>query len=251
MTAANELADLLADILENMQQSLSQGSGQGKGSFQLQDIIMSQEELKERMQGMGQGQGKQQKEGGKEQGSSQSEQGDRGKEGEQGEKDNQTKKQGKEGKDGEDGSGTGSSMNEQLLNDLYEIYKEQEEIRQLLEKQLEDMISNEDRKLANRILRQMQQFQDDLLENGVTKRTNDRLNAIQYQLLKLKDAEVKQGKLKERESQTAVKVYTNPLISQERSSSANQIQTEILNRQALPLRRNYQKRVQRYFNKND
>ena len=248
LSAANELADLLADILENMQQSLSPGSGKGQGSFQLQDIIMSQEELKKRIQGMGESKGKEQKEGGSEQGASEGQEGKEGKQGEQGENKGQS---GKQGEDGKDGKGQGSTMNEEQLNDLYEIFKEQEEIRQMLEKQLQDMLSKEDRSLANRILRQMQQFQNELLENGVTKRTNERLNAIQYQLLKLKDAEVKQGQLKERESQTAVKVFVNPLRIQQQSNLSNQTQIEILNRQALPLRRNYQKRVQRYFNKND
>ncbi|MCX2718517.1 DUF4175 family protein [Lentiprolixibacter aurantiacus] len=245
LTAANELADFLADILENMQQSLSPGSGQGKGDFQLQDIIMSQEEIKKQMQKMGEGKGNEQKEGGDAQGTEQGE------------------REGKSGKDGKENSGNerdkqgqgrqsrNNALDEEQLKDIYDIYKEQEEIRQRLEKQLSDMISKEDRGLANRILRQMQQFQEDLLENGVTKRTNDRLNAIQYQLLKLKDAEVKQGQMKERESDTARKVYRNPLLENREEKGHKQPQTEILNRQALPLRRNYQRRVQRYFNNND
>ena len=244
LTAANELADLLADILENMQQSLSPGSGQGQGSFQLQDIIMSQEDLKKRMEGMGQGEGSSEKEGGSKEGT---------KKGQEGNKEDDGRESGgkQNGQEGQDGDSGGSSLNEEQLNDLYEIFKEQEEIRQMLEEQLNDMINKEDRNLANRILRQMQQFQDELLENGVTKRTNERLNAIQYQLLKLKDAQVKQGRLKERESNTATKSYTNPLIKVNAGKIENQTQTEILNRQALPLRRNYQKRVQRYFNRND
>lgn len=254
LTAANELADLLADILENMQQSLSPGAGQGQGSFQLEDIILSQQELRKRMQGMGEGKGKEQGSEGEEnseKGNKKGEKEGQGEQGKSGTKDSKEGEKGNNGNEGKSGNEGGEGLNEDQLKDLYDIFKEQEEIRQLLEKQLENMISNKDRDLANRILRQMQQFQEDLLENGVTKRTNDRLNAIQYQLLKLKDAEVKQGKLKERESQSAVRTYTNPLLLKYRSDTDNQSQLEILNRQALPLRRNYQKRVQRYFNRND
>lgn len=251
LAAANELADLLADILDNMQQSLSSGSGQGQGSdFQLQDIIMSQEQLQKQMQGMGEGKGKQ-------------ESGDKPKEGEgdregkgtgEGQEDSERGK-GKEGQKGSSqdnkGSKEGPGMSEEELKDLYDIYKQQEEIRQQLEKQLKDMISKEDQDLAKRILRQMQQFQSDLLENGITKRTNDRLAAIQYQLLKLKDAEVKQGNQKQRESTSAKRSFENPLRKGDMTTPQNTRQIEILNRQALPLRQNYQKKVQRYFNNND
>ena len=75
--------------------------------------------------------------------------------------------------------------------------------------------------------------------------------AIQYQLLKLKDAEVKQGNQKQRESTTSKRRYQNPLQTTNVASPANAPQIEILNRQALPLRQNYQKKVQRYFNNND
>ncbi|MCE2613598.1 hypothetical protein LVD13_11505 [Flavobacteriaceae bacterium D16] len=251
LSASNELADLLADILENMQQSLSPGSGQGQGSFQLQDIILSQEELQKKMEGMGSGKGKKEGKEGSEDSSQGNKEGNQSGKGSKGKDGENNSKEGNEGNQGNDGNREGSGMSEEELNDLYDIYKEQEEIRQLLEKQLEDMIRKEDQQLANRILSQMQQFQQDLLENGVNKGTNDRLSAIQYQLLKLKDAEVKQGNLKERESNTALKGYTNPFREQKQNVETNKTQTEILNRQALPLRRNFQKRVQRYFNKND
>ncbi|MBT8222216.1 MAG: hypothetical protein KJN96_03505, partial [Eudoraea sp.] len=250
LNAANILADLLADILENMQQSLMPGAGQGQG-MQLQDIIISQQEMKERMEEMGSGKGK---EKGEESGEGEGED----KEGNKG-----SKESGKEGNTGEksgegsqgDGNGNGENegqgMSESELQELYEIYKMQEDIKNELEKQLEDLIKDEDRKLAERILRQMQAFQEDLLENGVTRRSKDRLNAINYQLLKLKDASLKQGKKAERESQSNKREYNNPLRTGELDTRSKDGQIEILDRQALPLRQNYKKRVQRYFNRND
>lgn len=248
LTAANKLADLLADILENMQQSLMPGAGQGQG-MQLEDIIISQEALKKQMEGMGTGEGK---------GEEQEEGKNKGGEGKDGpEQQGQGEKQGNKGKgdneqDGNQGSkGAQLGMNESELQELYEIYKMQEDIKNELEMQLEDMINNEDRKLAERILRQMQAFQEDLLENGVNRRTKDRLNAINYQLLKLKDASLKQGKKAERESQTNRREYVNMLQTNQEEFKSNDRQIEILDRQALPLRQNFKKRVQRYFNRND
>ena len=255
LNAANTLADLLADILENMQQSLSPGAGQGQG-MQLQDIIISQEELKKRMEKNGSG------DSGKE-GEEEGKKGQEGQEGQaQGEQGNEERERGKQGnrQGGEEGQGTKNGkddpngegqMSEEQLRELYEIYKLQEEIKNQLEKQLQDMISNEDRKLANRILRQMQMFQEDLLENGITKRTKDRLNAINYQLLKLKDAALKQGEKSERESRTGKQEYSNPLRFTQNWENKQLPQIEILDRQALPLRQKYKQRVQRYFNRND
>ena len=248
MEELQSLADLLADILENMQESLKPGAGQGQG-MQLEDIIISQEELRERMEGQGKGESEQQ---GEEEGQSGSEQ--QGREGK--EKSGQSEKgmdrNGKEGKEGTQGNGKDEGgMTESELQELFEIYKQQEEIRKELEKQLEDLINNEDRKLAERILRQMQAFQEDLLENGITKRAKDRLNAINYQLLKLKDAALKQGKKSERESRQNTKEYVNPLRTGEEEMGPKDGQIEILDRQALPLRQIYKKRVQRYFSRND
>ncbi len=269
MNASNSLADFLANMLDNMQQSMQAGKGQGQGQdFQLPDIIKDQGELKEKMEGMGQqGQGEgQQGEGqkgeGQEQGEGEgeSQSGEGNKEGE-GQKGQGGKKgEGKEGKGskGENGSQGGQGQgqgqgqpSEAELQEIYEIYKEQQMIRQQLEQQLQDMINASDQKLGQKLLKQMEDFENDLLENGVTQRSISKINNIQYELLKLENAALKQGQKSERESNTNTKDFKNPIITKPPDLENYRNEIEILNRQALPLRPNFQNRVKDYFKSDD
>ncbi len=249
VNATNGLADFLANILDNMQQNMQsgQGSGQGQQDFQLPDIIQGQQGLQEKMNGSGE-----QKTG--ESGENQQGQGEGSDEGGQ----NPTEGQGEENgnsegqksgsnDNGTEGQGQGDEME---LSKIYEIYKEQQYIRSQLEKQLQDMILEEERSLAKKLIRQMEDFENDLLENGITERTKSKVNRIQHELLKLKNAALKQGKKKERESNTNQDVFTNPITTRPDLLKDYQDNIEILNRQALPLRQNYQRKVKVYF-KND
>lgn len=241
INATNALADFLANILDNMQQNMSPGQGSGQGSdFQLPDIIKGQQSIQDKMNGSGQE--------GKSSGQKGEQKGGNGQQ-DNGPADGDKGKQQGEGKQSEGGN-TGSGENEIGLNEVYEIYKEQQMLRQMLEKQLEDMLNASDRNLAKKLLQQMEDFENDLLENGITERTVSKANAIEHQLLKLESAAMEQGEKKERESETNSIDYTAPIITKPELLRDNQSDIEILNRQALPLRQNYKKRVKRYF-KND
>ena len=156
VTGANELAILLSDLLGNMQNQMQmnspgkgkgtgKGDGQGEGEgFQLPDIIEKQKSLSKKMQeGMGKGEGSngegQEGEGGgsgdgsNDQNSKGNEDGGNGQTGKG--KDGNGGKDGKEGKEGENGE----EYNEDLNGDLYEIYKQQEQLRN----QLKDRLSKE------------------------------------------------------------------------------------------------------------
>ena len=269
LTAANSLADFLAEVMDNMQQSMQmgKGSGQSEGGFQLPDIIKGQQQLGEKMGEQGQS-GKDGKKG-KEGAGGQGEKGQEGQKGNSGEKgqegeggsEGQTGQNGDQGKDGENGSGnTGNgegagqgqdAMSESELREIYEIYQEQQKIRQELEKQLENMMNTGDQKLGEKLVRQMEDFENDLLENGITQRTLNKANTIQYELLKLENAALKQGKKSERESNSSKKDFTNPIITKPSLLDNYRNETEILNRQALPLRQNFQNKVKAYFKGND
>ncbi len=258
INATNALADFLANILDNMQQNMKpgQGSGQGGGDFQLPDIIKGQQGVQEKMGSSGeQGKGKSGQQG--KEGEGQKGEGEKQGSGKKGQEGNEGgKNDGKEGQNGngqqgsENGSGGESGDGEMSLSEIYEIYKEQQYIRQQLEKQLNDLINNADRNLAKKLIRQMEDFENDLLENGITRRTRSKVNTIQHELLKLKDATLKQGRKKERESNTNLNNFTNPITTKPELLKEYQNDIEILNRQALPLRQNYAKRVKVYF-KND
>ncbi|WP_245812806.1 hypothetical protein [Flagellimonas flava] len=252
INATNALAEFLADILDNMQQSMKpgQGGGQSGQDFQLPDIIEGQKGIKEKMQGSGQGKQGGQGEEGKEGNGQQGKNGE-GKEGESG------SKEGKEGSpnngaesEGEMGNGKEFGKDEMRLSEIYEIYKEQQQIRSLLESQLKDMIDASDRDLAKKLVRQMEDFENDLLENGVTQRTQNKVDNIQHELLKLKDATLEQGKKKERQGDTNENDFSNPILTRPDLLKGKENNIEILNRQALPLRQNYEKKVKVYF-KND
>ncbi|HMB62810.1 MAG TPA: hypothetical protein VKN36_07040 [Eudoraea sp.] len=269
LTASNNLADYLANLLDNMQQSMAMGSGTGKseGGFQLPDIIKGQGELQEKMGQMGQsgqegseGQGDSGKEGNGKEGESAGKDGDQGKDG----------KEGKNGKDGQKGAGeqgeSGSAgrngpngangqgqkgPGEEELKEIYEIYKEQQMLRQQLEQQLQDMIKKQDQELAKRLIRQMEDFENDLLENGITQRTMNKINVIQHQLLKLENASLKQGEKQERESNTNKEEFQNPITTKPVSLEDYRNEIEILNRQTLPLQQIFQDKVRSYFRKDD
>ena len=277
LTASNSLADFLANVMDNMQESMQmgKGSGQNEGGFQLPDIIKGQQQLGQKMGQQGQS-GKEGKSGEGEKGSK-GEQGEEGKQGENGKQgqngksgengsegeNGQNGKNGNSGQKGENGQGNGKGnsngnggqgngqMSEAELKEIYEIYQSQQKIRQELEKQLKNMINSGDQKLGQKLIKQMEDFENDLLENGITQRTINKANTIQYELLKLENAALKQGEKSERESNRNTKDFTNPITTKPSLLENYHNEVEILNRQSLPLRQNFQTKVKEYFKAND
>ncbi|MDE3742191.1 DUF4175 family protein [Maribacter polysaccharolyticus] len=256
LNASNSLADFLANILDNMQQSLQSGKGSGDGEkgFQLPDIIKGQGEIKDKMGSKGnspgaQAEGKGNKPEGK---SGEQGEGNEGKDGNNSSKgDKQGQKNGSKGQEGREGSGKGPTGNEDDLREIYEIYKEQQLLRQELEKQLQDMIDTDGRKLGEKLIKQMEDFENDLLENGITQRTIDKVNFIEHELLKLENASLTKGKKEERKSNSNERDFQNPLLSKPSFLEEYKNNIEILNRQALPLRQNYQILIRDYFEQYD
>ncbi len=244
LNASNGLADFLADILDNMQQGLMSGSGsaQGEKGFQLPDIIKGQGSLKGKMKGLGESKGSKPK-------GSKGESNGEGK-GEEGKGED---RKGQKGKSGFDPSGNGKDqgVGESELREIYEIYKQQQILREELGKQLKDMINNDERKLGEKLIRQMEDFEDDLIENGITNRTLAKINTIEHELLKLENATLTKGKKQEREGRTNLNSFKNPILSCPDFLDNYRNETEILNRQTLPLRPNFQIKVKEYFEKDD
>ncbi|QAA82215.1 DUF4175 family protein [Aequorivita sp. H23M31] len=245
MKSSNDLAVLLDELLGNMQMQMQMaaGSGSGKGmpspgkgggeGFQLPDIIKKQEGLNEKMEeGM--------KQGGK---SGEGEGEGEGSEGKEGDKDGKGDDGGK-GKDGNKQGNSGGSDNEMMDGELFEIYKEQQELRQ----QLQDRLNKEGIKgNGSNLLKKMEGIEQQLLDKGFNKGTLRQMLNLKYELLKLDEAVREQGQESRRESQTNRKIF-NPkstLSPEEIKKYFNSI--EILNREALPLRQDYKEKVQDYF----
>ncbi|SHF84398.1 hypothetical protein SAMN05443549_101547 [Flavobacterium fluvii] len=221
VSSANKLADFLTEVLNNMQMSMS-GSGEGtpkkgKGEgLQLPDIIKKQEGLGEKM-----------KEGMKK--------GPKPGEGKEGDKGN---KSGLQGENGEDGEGDAKA--------IMEIYKEQKQLREALQNELNKQGIGG---IGQNALEQMKQIEKQLLNKGFKNETLQRILNVKQELLKLNTAIQQQGQENKRQAETNKKEFSNqakPLPSA-LLDYLNSI--EILNRQSLPLRSNFNQKVQEYFNK--
>jgi hypothetical protein len=253
VSAANRLADMLSDVLNSMQMSLQmegQGKGkpkpgQGQGSgMQLPDIIKKQDGLAEKMKkgmkkGEKPGEGEEGKEGEK---PGQGQQGSKPGKGQKGGQSGQAQSQGNEkgGEQAQDGEGDAKA--------IMEIYKEQQQLREALEKELKKQGVGGNGQNA---LDQMKQIEKQLLNKGFNNETLQKVLNLKYELLKLEKAIQQQGQDKKRQSETNKKEFSNqanalPTRLQEYLNSI-----EILNRQSLPLRSNFNQKVQEYFIQND
>ena len=259
-TQANDLANLLDAVATQMEQmSMSMpgaGSGKGAGSqgFQLQDIIQQQQSLESQSDTKGQ-QGEQSGEGSSGTGESggQKQQGQAkggDSEGNAG-SDNQGNKQGNKqgGNQGKEGSSTegqsdrySDSAAERAAR--YSIYKQQQQLRQELEDRLRKqglLEGNQD------ILRKMDQNAQEVLRNGINNRSKALMREINYQLIKLEEAQYQQEKEQNRESQTNTLLYDPAQENPWREERSYFDQLDILIKDALPLQPYYKTQAKRYF----
>ena len=232
LTSANRLADYLSNVQSEISMEMQgQGSGkgkpkpgQGKPGMQLPDIIKQQEGLGEKMkEGMKPG----------------DKSGDKS-----GDKPGQGKQKGQSGENGEDGE-NGSEGN---AGKVLEILKEQQQLRDALQKALEkEGMLNQGMGALN----QMKEIEKQLINKGFKNETLQKMLNLKHELLKLEKAIQQQGEDTKRQSKTNDKNYngsTTPL-SKELKEYLNSV--EILNRQSLPLQPNFNQKVQNYFKSND
>ncbi len=254
-SSANKLADFLSDLLNNMQMSMSKpgagkpkpGDGQG---MQLPDIIQKQKGLGNKMkdgmkQGQKPGEGKQGQSGEGKQGQGKEGQGKegqgKGSQGKKGEgKNDQGSKNGGEGKDGENGD-DGEGDAEAIM----EIYKEQVKLREALQKELAKQGLDSQGKS---VIDQMKASEKQLLNKGFKNENLQRILNIQQELLKLNNAVQQQGQDTKRQSETNKTEFSNRTNALPSSLLEYLNSVEILNRQSLPLRSNFNQKVQEYFN---
>jgi hypothetical protein len=235
LTAANNLADFLSNVLDNMQESIGSGKGKSAGDFQLPDIIQSQKDLNKQMG-----------EGGKKP-SNKKEKGKEGK-GEEGTGSDSKSGSGENMQGGKSGSKTGDGYSEKISEELFEMYKQQQQIREALERQLDDKEGKGSQATKRLAIRQMEMIEQELLERGVTERVQQLMKGLEYQMMKLEKAVQEQGFKPQRESETGEKEYINPVDRINPDIKQYFEQLEILNRQVLPLRQIYKGKVNEYFN---
>ncbi|MNF37613.1 hypothetical protein D3C84_185380 [compost metagenome] len=220
VSSANKLADLLSDTLSNMQMSMS-GMGMGKPKpgqgqgMQLPDIIKKQQGLGEKMK-------------------------DGIKKGEKpgADRPGQQEKEGKGTGEGGDSEGDAKA--------IMEIYKEQKQLREALEKELNKQGLGGN---GQSTLEQMKQIEKQLLNKGFKNETLQKIIQVEQELLKLNTAIQEQGEENKRQSETNKKEFYNHSNALPPALLDYLNSIEILNRQSLPLRSNFNQKVQEYFNK--
>ena len=189
-----------------------------------------------------------------------------GQNGKDGEKEGGKDGKGKEGKDGKSkdgkiGQGSGGNGNSQGNKNgengedgegdaekIMEIYKEQQQLREALQNELNKKGLGG---IGQNAIDQMKQIEKQLLNKGFNNEVLQKILNLKYEMLKLEKATQEQGQEQKRQAETNKKDYINtsnalPARLQEYLNSV-----EILNRQTLPLRSNFNQKVQEYFKKND
>ncbi|AZQ43141.1 hypothetical protein [Nonlabens ponticola] len=156
-----------------------------------------------------------------------------------------------------DGNGSGEGLNgdkqsyqesEEESQRIYEIYKQQQELRN----QLEDMIIDEGlQQKVDEIRDQMKGVERKLLDQGFNRDVQNEMSEILYDLLKLKDANLEQGKDEQRQSNANQRQYINTASQLDATIQRYFENKEILNRQVLPLQPQYKGKVKSYFKTND
>ena len=250
MTSVNSLADYLSNMLSSMKNSMSMKMGKGKkkkgDGFSLPDLIKKQGELSEKMQ-----------EGFKK-GNKPSDNKAEGKEGKKGEKpgeidkpdgNGQKGKVDKQGTNGEKGENGKGGSNNDLNGEIYEIYKQQSLLRQELQEQIKmsEEAGNVNNSEANKALKKMEDLENEILEKGFNAETLQKMQQLNYELLKLDKAALEQGEDKKRKSNSNLKEFEKINIKALEFKKQFYNQTEILNRQSLPLQQNYKNKVRAYF----
>ena len=245
MISVNNLSDYLSTMLNNMKNaSMKMGAGKKSKGFSLPDIIKKQGELSEKMKKGREKSKELARKPGKNLGE---EKGEGKKGGKPGEKEEAGKNinEPNEGGLGEKGSG----QNDDLDGELYEIYKQQSQLRQQLQTAIEESEEGNKKNIGQikKVLKSMEQLENEILEKGFSARTIQKMQQLNYDLLKLDTAALEQGKENKRKAtvnrNTTNKNNRKPLGF--KKQFYNQI--EILNRQSLPLHQNYKLKVRDYF----
>ncbi len=135
---------------------------------------------------------------------------------------------------------------EQMNSELYEIYKQQELLRQALKV----ILGNESRERkdgSGNAVKQMEELTKELIEKGFSQSIIQKMKRLNYELLKFEKATLQQGEDKKRKSESNVEQFQRRTINKLKLQHQYLNYNEILNRQSLPLRTIYKKKVQEYF----
>lgn len=252
VTATNNLADMLSNVLNSMEMQMEMSPGKGEGDMQLPDIIMSQEELQNQAGNEQKRQGEDPSSGseGENQESEDSSEPQKnskdtnGKMPGQGQGEGADHSNGKSGSNSKQGASDAFPDSEESSEALMRLYQKQNDLRQSLERLLKEKGYSPE---GNTTLEMMKKIEQSLINQGVSPQTQAEMQALKYQLIKLESALKKQGTDTRRQSNTNTDAFDPQVpapfdFPQQKLNSKEQ-----LNRQTLPLRQDYKKRIRDYF----
>jgi len=145
-------------------------------------------------------------------------------------------------------NGEGEKQGEQMTGEQYQIYQEQNALKEALKELMSKEGKNGSK--GQKALQQMEELEKQLLDKGFTNEVLQRMLHLEHELLKLEKARLEQGKDNKRKSETNTQQFKSQNIPEIKNEKLYFNTNEILNREPLPLRDNYKKKVQEYFKKN-
>ena len=121
-----------------------------------------------------------------------------------------------------------------MQGQLFKVFQQQQVLRQALKDKLNQMGVNSEQ--GNNLLKDMEEIETDLLNDGFTERLLQKMSDLKHNLLKLEKAELSRGEDTMRQSSTNKERYQNSVRERMKTVKNYFNTTEILNRQLLPLR---------------
>jgi len=165
------------------------------------------------------------------------------------------KKQGKLSKQMKDGQkkvlrvklGSEEEQEEMINEELFKIYKQQSELKQMLKDLLDEQKDMIKKGVGGGAVKQMEELEKEMLDKGFSFEVIQNMQKLTYELLKLEGAMQQQGNDEKRQSESNKQEFPERQLKQLKLKKPYFNNTEILNRQSLPLRSIYKKKVQEYF----
>ena len=132
---------------------------------------------------------------------------------------------------------------------LFQLYQEQNRIKN----QLIEAIKNKGNgfEKAAQVKKTMEQLENEILEKGLSENLLQKMQLLEYELLELDKASLKQGQEKNKTANTNTRQYPKKKRKPLKFKKQFYNQIEILNRQSLPLHDDFEKKVHLYFLKKD
>ena len=142
----------------------------------------------------------------------------------------------------------GGKTKEQMSGEQFEIYQQQNQLREQLKSLLKHESNNGNG--GNETLQKMEELENMLLKKGYTKEVLQNMQNLLHELLKLEEATFEQNKDNKRQADVNLKEYNQRTIKAIQTKQLYFNQNEILIKQNLPLQPVYKKRVIEYFKQN-